>query len=249
MAGTKSDQDLSEDARTAPKSAAQYGVDLKKGLLWQAAALGPRYDAFLHDVLLVGDNQGTQSLRYFDNEVLELFTRSPWWLVPLVWFPIVALLVWASGLSRSLALTYLVLGPVWWTFLEYTLHRWAFHMRTGTVVRNYMHMMMHGYHHLVPMDPLRLTFPPVPAAIIGLIIYLPVSLLLGRAHALAFMSGLVLGYIGYDCIHFWLHHAAPGMAFGGLKRAHLYHHYKNPQRNFGISSPVADWIFGTYEWA
>lgn len=169
--------------------------------------------------------------------------------MPLVWFPVIALLFVLAGLPTSTFLLYLVAGPLWWSLLEYGLHRFVFHMPLGSFTQNYVHMMLHGYHHLVPMDPLRLTFPPVPAAIIGFLLYLPSSAVLGHQHALAYMAGLVLGYIGYDCTHYWLHHASARTTFGGLKRNHLYHHFKDSQRNFGITSPVLDWVFRTYEWA
>src|SRR4029079_1622686 len=111
--------------------------------------------------------------------------------------------------------------------------------------------LLHGYHHICPMDRMRLTFPPAPAAVLAGLIYLcTLRPLFGPVHAPGLLGGMVLGYIVYDCTHYWLHHADPDRLLGAhqrLKTHHLYHHYKNPQRNFGISSSLADWAFGTYD--
>jgi len=73
---------------------------------------------------------------------------------------------------------------------------------------------------------------------------------LGAAHGTGCMGGVVLGYVLYDCTHFWLHHADPHTLpnfHRSLKRHHLFHHFKNSNSNFGISSYLADWIFQTFD--
>lgn len=63
----------------------------------------------------------------------QLFTRTVWWVVPLVWLPVVCGFVTMSvqmGLTPSQAALALVGGIFVWTLLEYTLHRFLFHMKT-----------------------------------------------------------------------------------------------------------------------
>eukprot|EP00042_Codosiga_hollandica_P044709 m.445639 g.445639 ORF g.445639 m.445639 type:complete len:71 (-) comp56856_c0_seq3:154-366(-) len=49
-----------------------------------------------------------------------------------------------------------------WTFVEYLLHRFLFHMpvNTDSALSITMHFFLHGQHHKFPMDPDRLVFPP-----------------------------------------------------------------------------------------
>lgn len=70
-------------------------------------------------------------------------------------------------------------GIVCWTLLEYTLHRWVFHLNIKNQNRFMctFHFMLHGLHHKVPFDPLRLVFPPVPATILTTILYQPIAIL------------------------------------------------------------------------
>lgn len=54
---------------------------------------------------------------------------------------------------------------------EYTLHRWLFHL--DEYLPNHpaaimTHFLLHGVHHIIPMDPYRLVFPPVIAVPLGL---------------------------------------------------------------------------------
>jgi len=69
-------------------------------------------------------------------------------------------------------------------------------------------------------------------------------------HAPGVMAGIVLGYVAYDVTHYWMHHAEPrslSRLHRSLKTHHLYHHYKNPNSNYGISSYLCDWLFGSFD--
>lgn len=72
-------------------------------------------------------------------------------------------------------------------------------------------------------------------------------MLLPPADALAMMAGLVCGYIAYDLLHYYTHHGRPRARVGRwLQRYHLMHHHSQPQRMFGVSQPLVDWVAGTY---
>lgn len=87
----------------------------------------------------------------------------------------------------------LALGIFLWTLLEYSLHRWVFHLdatnQSGAVCT--FHFLLHGLHHKVPFDPYRLVFPPFPATIIASIVYLPLQLLMN--HPLLVCAGGLIG--------------------------------------------------------
>jgi sterol desaturase/sphingolipid hydroxylase (fatty acid hydroxylase superfamily) len=60
-------------------------------------------------------------------------------------------------------------------------------------------------------------------------------------------AGTALGYLAYDYIHFYTHHARPRHAVGRwLRRYHLLHHHDQEEARFGVSSPLWDLVFGTY---
>lgn len=76
---------------------------------------------------------------------------------------------------------------------------------------------------------MRLVFPPVPAGIIVLMLYLPIGHLLPLNVGRALLAGGLLGYMGYDLTHYYLHHGSPtpGSYFASLKTYHVAHHYVN----------------------
>ena len=56
-------------------------------------------------------------------------------------------------------------------------------------------------------------------------------------------SGVLLGYLAYDCVHYAIHHARMSNRWlAGLKKAHLNHHFRDHSANFGISSKLFDYI-------
>jgi len=207
-----------------------------------------KYEEFIHNVLILKG----PSLRYFDSPFLEIFTRSPWYTVPIVWIPIVILMFYIAlsyGLEPWLVPVFIVCGPFGWNFFEYQLHKHLFHMKPKTQLTQLIHFLLHGYHHLYPTDRLRLTFPPVPAAIIAVAIYYLCGIsLLPIQYGIGIMASITLGYVYYDLMHYYLHHAPPKFLYAKeLKTHHLYHHYKNEQANFGISMWVFDYIFDTFD--
>jgi len=231
------------------KEAKDFGVDTTKGLVSQASALNTKdYEDFIHNVLVLDG----PSLKLFDNPLMEIFTRSPWYVVPLVWIPIVSVLFYKAvlnGLPLWTLPLFIIIGPVLWNFFEYELHKNIFHMQPKNYYTRILHFLLHGYHHIAPMDHLRLTFPPVPAAIIGFLIYVFCGLIfLPLSLGLSIMGAIISGYIYYDLTHYYLHHAPPQFFLAKeLKIHHLYHHYKDEQYNFGISMWLFDKLNNTYD--
>lgn len=62
--------------------------------------------------------------------VLEVFTLTPWYVIPLVWLPVSALWGYlAMGVYSPVALAVLfAIGLVHWTLVEYAVHRFIFHL-------------------------------------------------------------------------------------------------------------------------
>nr|GMD99605.1 dihydroceramide fatty acyl 2-hydroxylase FAH1-like [Ipomoea batatas] len=133
-----------------------------------------------------------------------------------------------------------------WTLLEYSLHRFLFHVKTRGYWANTFHYLMHGCHHKHPMDGMRLVFPPAATTIMLMPLGGLVKLLAPLIYVYAILGGALLGYVMYDCTHYYLHHGKPltGMS-QSLKRFHMDHHFRNQDKGFGITSTFWDIVFGT----
>lgn len=173
--------------------------------------------------------------------------------VLLVWVPVVAFFLARAGLDPELGLGRLgagLLGGLFlWTLLEYVLHRWVFHFRPspGSELQRDLAFLIHGVHHDWPHDADRLVMPPLVAAILAVLVGVPMRVLLGPTWFAPVFAGLVAGYLWYDMTHFATHHLRPRTAFGELQRRnHMLHHFKHPGRLFGVTSPLWDFVFGTW---
>ena len=93
--------------------------------------------------------------RFFADPALEACTRTPWWLVPVLWLPLAAALAApsAAALGAGQAIALLAGGVLTWHVLEYAVHRWVFHgllPRPGQGAggwRAAAHFALHGCHH------------------------------------------------------------------------------------------------------
>ncbi|XP_073117198.1 dihydroceramide fatty acyl 2-hydroxylase FAH1 isoform X1 [Elaeis guineensis] len=224
--------------------AERFTVDLNKPLVFQVGHLGEDYEEWVHQPIM-----SKEGPRFFENDFLEMFTCTKWWVIPVVWIPVVCWLVIKSvhmGHTVSQAALMVVGGVLLWTLIEYTLHRFLFHIKTSSYWTNTLHYLIHGCHHKHPMDGLRLVFPPAATAILCVPIWSLIRLLSTPSTAPAIFGGGLLGYVMYDCTHYYLHHGQPSkVPARNLKKYHLNHHYRMQNRGFGITSSLWDIVFGT----
>jgi hypothetical protein len=130
-------------------------------------------------------------------------------------------------------------GVLWWTLLEYLLHRFAFHGgAAGLGVRH------HAHHDDVRSRTLALASPPAVAA--GLALHALALLgLLGPAAGGAALAGVAAGYAAYEAIHLAAHRPRPRSRWlRRLRRHHLLHHGA-PEARFGVTTALWDRVFGT----
>ncbi len=209
-----------------------------------------------------------ESVRMFRSDLLERTTYVHPWVPHLIYVPVVIALLWLSPLSLGGSALYFAIGLLIWTFVEYLLHRFAFHAPDEVMkethqisagleldqavipelptFRHVVYFIFHGVHHEYPSDSLRLVMPPVASLPMGLMAWVIFSMLFGGNMIPAFAGSLV-GYLVYDTTHFVLHHRSVPTAFGKLiKKAHMRHHFLDPDEDYGVSSPLWDIIFRTY---
>lgn len=98
-----------------------------------------------------------ESAPIFDYPALEILTKTPWFVIPIVWLPVVVLCTYIALQTLStwhVAMLFLT-GIVNWSILEYSIHRFVFHVDTilpDNKVFLTLHFLTHGIHHFLPMD-------------------------------------------------------------------------------------------------
>jgi sterol desaturase/sphingolipid hydroxylase (fatty acid hydroxylase superfamily) len=200
-----------------------------------------------HDLPLERDSLRA-SPRLFSNPLLDKLSRVHWSTPLFLYVPCVGLLA-ALGLREFGVLAFLaatLLGYFIWTLIEYFGHRYLFHYEFPGKFGARLHFLIHGVHHVHPNDPLRLVMPALLSGPIMLIAYGVVRILFGFPLGYPVLMGFIIGYIAYDMVHFYVHHAEPTTRLGQtLRRLHLMHHFRDPTRGFGVSAPWWDYVFKT----
>jgi sterol desaturase/sphingolipid hydroxylase (fatty acid hydroxylase superfamily) len=188
------------------------------------------------------------SPRLFESPLLDRLSRVRWYVPLVIYGPFVLALLALSlrGLSLAAVLAGAAFGYVVWTLTEYLGHRFAFHAELPGRLGARLHFLIHGVHHDHPNDPLRLVMPALLSAPIMLVTFAEARLIFGFPLGFAVMAGFLIGYLGYDMTHYYVHHGAPTTRLGrALRRHHMRHHFHDPSRGFGVSAPWWDHVFGT----
>ncbi len=125
-------------------------------------------------------------------------------------------------------------GLLVWTFTEYAMHRFVFHLAPSSPGRRRLQFMVHGVHHEQPDDPMRLLMPPVPAAILAGVLYGLFRMALGPALIDPFFASFLAGYLAYDYTHLAIHRGRPRTRLGRyLRRHHMRPPFRDPGRALG----------------
>ena len=187
--------------------------------------------------------------RLFQHPALEFLTKTHplviWgiYLPVVLGFPYYAASHFEFGMTRIGIL--FLLGMFFWTFFEYIMHRWVFHMVAESAKAQKIIYVMHGNHHHFPRDKERLFMPPVPSLIIASTIFALMFVIMGE-NAFVFFPGFMLGYLMYGSMHYAIHAWNPPFRWmKSLWRNHHLHHYKDDHKGFGVSTTIWDRAFGT----
>lgn len=189
-------------------------------------------------------------MRLFANDFLERLTRTSVVTLVLVWTPVFSLGLaaglWVGRYSVLQSLVVVVAGALWWTLFEYLAHRFFFHLDRWVPLAQPLTFLFHGCHHVDPQDSTRnlmpfLTTVPLFGAHLAILM-----LLFSQTLAFALAGAIGLTYVAYDTTHYACHQWHPRGPLGRyLKAHHMSHHFRDETTNFGVSSPLWDWVFGT----
>jgi sterol desaturase/sphingolipid hydroxylase (fatty acid hydroxylase superfamily) len=141
-------------------------------------------------------------------------------------------------------LALLAIGAAAWTLGEYLMHRFAMHQMRGKGLASREHLRHHAR-----QDSVLESWWFAWAGVIGVGFALGISAakVLGPiGSCLGF--GWVAGYGFYDWIHFRAHRRPVAHPYERwVRRHHFHHHFGHPMANHGVTTPVWDMVFGTYE--
>src|SRR5690606_208622 len=195
----------------------------------------------------------TGQAEIFKNPILERLTKTDPISNIIVYGLVNTFLVYVAigvmGLSIWGFLALFVVGLFFWTFAEYMLHRFVFHWVTEAKWSQRFYFIMHGAHHHYPTDKERLLMPPVPGIILASLLFwmfYVVFLIIGYSQLVyGFFPGFFIGYLLYSFVHRATHVLRPPKRFRDLWHHHSLHHYKYPNKAFGVSNTFWDRVFGT----
>ncbi|EME86338.1 uncharacterized protein MYCFIDRAFT_202482 [Pseudocercospora fijiensis CIRAD86] len=249
--GMSSEEDLNKETDARMDYKKHKFLDLERPLLMQVFNGGFSKKFYLEQVHRPRHYKGGESAPLFGN-FLEPLSKTPWWIVPTFWWPPVAYgtFLGAQYFSPHILVAYWIAGLCIWTLVEYVLHRCLFHLDDHLPDNRYaitLHFLLHGIHHYLPMDRLRLVMPPT----LFLVLATPFWKLAHTVFfydwyaAVAVFCGGIFGYTCYDMTHYFLHHKNLPAYYRELKRYHLQHHFMDYENGFGVTSRFWDRVFKT----
>jgi len=169
---------------------------------------------------------------------------------PLILFSVIsAILIYYGIIEKGFQIPNMTLlfagGFFLFTLVEYFTHRYLFHLPATSPKRENFVYTIHGVHHDYPKDKSRLAMPPLLSLILATLFFLIFRSLMGD-YSFGFLAGFLMGYTVYLAIHYSIHaFKVPGNFLKTLWHHHSIHHYREPDRAFGVSSPFWDMVFKT----
>lgn len=185
----------------------------------------------------------------FQSRFLDFFSRIHPVVPAAIYLPVIAALVVLGARDGQGALEIVLLalaGLFLWTLTEYWLHRKLFHWDPDHPIGHRLHFIIHGVHHDHPNDRMRLVMPPGASIPLAALFFGVFWLVFGVPTAYPLFAGFLLGYLGYDYTHYYLHHFVPKSQLGKkLREQHMRHHFQDHRYGFGVSTPIWDVVFRT----
>lgn len=172
------------------------------------------------------------------------------WLYPSL---ALALLGAAAALEperSAVELVWLVPAGVFiWTALEYCLHRFLFHWRPSNPRMRRFLAKLHLRHHGDPRNPRGILVQPQFSVPVSGFLLAFAALLAGSLFsAAALMTGVWIGFLYYEAVHYRVHLSKRGgHLLDRQRRSHFHHHFVDDERCYGVTSPLWDWVFRTHK--
>lgn len=188
-----------------------------------------------------------ESVKFFKNPILNMLSHTSATTVNALYIPLALFFLYKSFSQHFFLIVILgmILGAVIWSFVEYFFHRFLFHFKFVNEKIKYLHSIFHLAHHKYTYDTLKyqtLLLVSMPSAFIFYFFFQYVF----SSYADSVYAGFILGYVFYEFVHYSTHQFKMNGKFAKLlKQHHMRHHYFDDSKNFGVSSPLWDYVFNT----
>lgn len=189
-----------------------------------------------------------ESTRMFKSDFLESLSKVHYYVPLIIYVPVILIFSYIALFENKMGVaTFAGLfagGLFVWTLTEYLLHRFIFHYVPKAKWALRLHFIFHGVHHDYPSDAKRLVMPPSASIPLATGFYFLFDWLLPDTYVNAFFPAFIFGYLIYDITHYAIHHFNfKGAFWKRIKQHHMLHHYSDPSKGYGVSSPFWDKIF------
>lgn len=195
------------------------------------------------------DPANKQGKKVFRSRLLDALYKSSVPSVFITYTPLIIALYWygfSQGYihSATQVIGWFVASLFVWSFVEYMMHRFAFHVLEENPKYERAYYLIHGRHHEFPKDQDRLFMPPLAGIALAAIFFGLFYIIIGT-NVYAFMPGFIFGYVAYALVHYAMHRYKAPKFLEALWRNHHLHHFRHPQKGFGVSTTLWDYILGT----
>ncbi|MDB5109573.1 MAG: Fatty acid hydroxylase superfamily protein [Mucilaginibacter sp.] len=189
-----------------------------------------------------------ESVRMFKSDFLESLSKVHFLVPVFIFVPVIGYFIYNAFKYNLGIFTFfgLFIGGLFiWTLVEYIMHRFLFHyMPPDKPWAQRLHFIFHGVHHDYPSDAKRLVLPPSISIPLAAVFYFLFNAILPANYIYGFFPAFLLGYLFYDESHYAIHHFNfKGKIWKKIKQHHMLHHYADPGKGYGVSSPLWDKIF------
>jgi hypothetical protein len=170
----------------------------------------------------------TSHFNYWFGFMVDAAVAVSFWMLALRYVPG----TWATWISIVLA------GLSLYGLMEYLFHRWIYHGGRSPAASG--HLM----HHEDPQALIALPF--FSPATVGFVLWFLLRPMLGDGEASLMMAAVATNFLYYGLLHHSHHHdRLKAGYFRRMRGYHLIHHHF-PDRNFGLTMTLWDWVFGTH---
>jgi len=136
-------------------------------------------------------------------------------------------------------------GAASWSLTEWVTHNYLGHKLAKN--RNFF-AVEHVRHHATTTYFAPHWKKALAATIVGGAILPVAATIAGPKLGAAYTAGFVGAYLGYEMLHRLAHVSGPRTRYGRwMRKHHFHHHFKRPNMNHGVTSPLWDWAFGSYD--